>query len=210
MTDKVLYFIAGNVPTVSELADIALLNAAAEPVYEIGVRSNLQPAEYGVDRLEPAVYVAGTVPETFTDAVDENDDPIYTEIDPENLPDGGGDLEPTDAIVSNGGSVTVTHNNGGTPRTGTVAVADNAVTGITLPVSVTTIANSNAVQIRNSAGANAKAGTAVVAATGVFTGVNLPAASAIVDNNQSIPITGGTVVLTVANGVITGGTFTAE
>lgn len=54
-TKKVVYFTAGINATSGELADIAKLNAAAVPQYEVLVANGAANAEYGeTDRIIPA------------------------------------------------------------------------------------------------------------------------------------------------------------
>jgi hypothetical protein len=64
VTKKVLYFIAGDVPTTSELADIAYLDSRALPVYAVGVRNAAKqtaftsPESPDTASLESADYAA--------------------------------------------------------------------------------------------------------------------------------------------------------
>lgn len=123
-TQKVLFFTAGPVPTPEELADIAKLNAAAVPGYEIGVRSGdtaRVKAEYGENRLEPATYIAGSPPDEYTDAEDEDENPIYTVLDPDEIPAVG--LHDDQAIVTDGVAITIT---GGSVE---FTVVDGVITG---------------------------------------------------------------------------------
>jgi hypothetical protein len=114
-TKKVLYFTADKVPTTGELADLTKLNAAALPGYVIQVRNT--DIGHGV---EPADYVAGTVPADGYDGV--------TVLDPDNLPSG---LPATQAIVSDAVDIVV-------PVTGTYAtkitptIAAGVITGFVL------------------------------------------------------------------------------
>jgi len=123
-TQKVLYFTAGPVATAGELADIAALNAAALPAYEIGVRSGdtaRVKGEYGEGRLEPATYIAGTPPAAYTNAEDEDENPIYTVLDPDNLP--APPLPDDQAVVTDEDTLEVTQG------TVTFSVAGNVLTG---------------------------------------------------------------------------------
>lgn len=105
---KVLYFIAGNVPTGPEAADIAKLEAATVAPLEVFIRSNKGNADYGEDRAEPCDYVAGTLPASgLYDEVDE--------IDPDAIPGFVVDTD-TQVIVSDGDTLNAV---GG----GTIAVA---------------------------------------------------------------------------------------
>lgn len=66
---KIIYFTAGPVPTVDELADIAALNASILPAYEVAVRNTLANNSYGAGP-EAADFVAGTIPTAYSDAED--------------------------------------------------------------------------------------------------------------------------------------------
>lgn len=105
-TKKVVYFTAGINATAGELADIAKLNAAAEPQYEVLVANGAANAEYGeTDRIIPSDYVAGTVPSVYSEV---------DVIDPDAIPNQA--LTATQAIVEDaqvldvdgGGTVTLT------------------------------------------------------------------------------------------------------
>ena len=105
-TKKVVYFTAGINATAGELADIAKLNAAAEPQYEVLVANGAANAEYGeTDRIIPSDYVAGTVPSVYSEV---------DVIDPDAIPNQA--LTATQAIVNDaqvldvdgGGTVTLT------------------------------------------------------------------------------------------------------
>lgn len=67
MASKVLYFTAGPKASAPELAEIALLNAAAAAPFEVGVRNGLESSSYGYG-VEDADYVAGTIPDLYDDA----------------------------------------------------------------------------------------------------------------------------------------------
>ncbi len=114
-TKKVVYFTAGINATAGELADIAKLNAAAEPQYEVLVANGAANAEYGeTDRIIPADFVAGTIPDVYRVDGDPLEDPVYPEIDPDAIPNQA--LTATQAIVNDaqvldvdgGGTVTLT------------------------------------------------------------------------------------------------------
>jgi len=98
-TKKVIYFIAGTVPDATELADIAKLNAAKVPAYEIAVRTKLASPNFGAGK-EAADYVAvkagGTMPTAY------NAVPV---IDPANPP--AQSLPATQAIVSHNVDIVV-------------------------------------------------------------------------------------------------------
>lgn len=120
-TKKVVYFTAGINATSGELADIAKLNAAAEPQYEVLVANGAANAEYGeTDRIIPSDYVAGTIPSVYSEV---------EEIDPDAIPNQA--LTATQAIVSDAEALTVPVT-GTYTTTATVSVADGVVTGIVL------------------------------------------------------------------------------
>jgi len=82
---KIIYFIAGNAPTVGEAADIAKLEAATSAPYELAIRSNKAIPEYGEGRFEEADFVAGTLPGAAESDVND----FYAaidEIDPDAIP----------------------------------------------------------------------------------------------------------------------------
>lgn len=64
MTKKLLFFIAGTVPTVAEQAQIDALNALTTPGYSVGVRSALHNSTY-TPNLEACDFVAGTIPTAY-------------------------------------------------------------------------------------------------------------------------------------------------
>lgn len=114
MTKKVIYFIAGNVPTGPEQTAIDKLVGSADshitPAYEVVIRSNVNgnTPNYGENRFEAADYVAGTLP---GGAAGE----FYDEIDvinPDAIPAQG--LLATEAVVRHNVDMTL-------PVTGTYA-----------------------------------------------------------------------------------------
>lgn len=115
---KVLYFLAGDVPTGAEQTAIDKLNAVTSPPYAVGVRNTLHPA--GDTLLESADYVAGTIPSDYS---------ATPTIDPDNIPNQG--LTATQAIVDSGVDIVV-------PVTGTYAtkitptVVGGVITGFVL------------------------------------------------------------------------------
>ena len=129
-TKKVVYFTAGINATAGELADIAKLNAAAEPQYEVLVANGAANAEYGeTDRIIPADFVAGTIPDVYRVDGDPLEDPVYPEIDPDAIPNQA--LTETQAIVNDAEALTVPVT-GTYTTTATVSVANGVVTGIVL------------------------------------------------------------------------------
>lgn len=65
MTQKILFFTEGNVPTTEELAEIEAIQEAIAPKFELYVRNAAAPAIYGEGRNEPADFIAGSPPESF-------------------------------------------------------------------------------------------------------------------------------------------------
>ena len=129
-TKKVVYFTAGINATAGELADIAKLNAAAEPQYEVFVANGAANAEYGeTDSIIPADFIAGTIPDVYRVDGDPLEDPVYPEIDPDAIPNQA--LTATQAIVNDAEALTVPVT-GTYTTTATVSVANGVVTGIVL------------------------------------------------------------------------------
>ena len=114
---KVIYFTAGEKATAPELADIANLNVAAVAPYEVVVRRGDDVASYSYGAgIEAADYVAGTIPDAYSDTED------YPVIDPDDIPVPGVDYA-TQAIISNGDVLDTA--DGGTV---TVAIVDGVAT----------------------------------------------------------------------------------
>lgn len=67
MSKKIIYFTAGAVPTVGELADIAVLNSLSGPEYVVNVSNGA--VDSGLGTIEASDYAAGTVPVDYS-AVD--------------------------------------------------------------------------------------------------------------------------------------------
>ncbi len=71
MTQKVLYFQAGKIPTAPEIAEIAKIALLADPLYDLTVVNGAEAANaYGTDasgdpRLIPHDLVAGTIPTEY-------------------------------------------------------------------------------------------------------------------------------------------------
>lgn len=139
-TQKVIYFIAGTVPTTEELSDISKLNAAGVAAYETLVVSSQQSAEYSAGRPIPADFVAGTVPDAYKVDQDPEEDPIYPVIDPDAIPSGVADNQ---VVFTDGDELTIDEIEG----IGSIAVTDSVAVislgaeaaivqnGVILPVS---------------------------------------------------------------------------
>lgn len=139
---KIIFFLAGPVPTSGELADIAKLNAAAAAPYEVAVRNGAADSigdDYGAGILEDCDFAAGTVPTAYNAIPTVDPDAI-----PANLPvgsvvdlidgadteapatinaDGKGELSGTFALLEHGQAIT------GTGGTFTPTVAGGIITG---------------------------------------------------------------------------------
>lgn len=124
-TKKVIYFIAGPKADSTELAEIAKLNAATPPQYEVKVFSKTGSPNYGAGP-EAADYVrskAGvTVPSAYS---------AVPTIDPDAIPNQA--LTSTQAIVNNAQKITGV--------TGSGTVANIAVNPTTKAVTVTLTAS---------------------------------------------------------------------
>lgn len=192
MTDKIIYFTAGEKPTVDEAAEIAQLNALTPPRYEVVVRRADANAYYGNNadggRLEPCDYVAY---HSGTDIPSDYDE--VTVFDPEDEP----------AAVADDDEIVVSNSAGSNSQTAIIAVTagvPSAKFGATTQI----VDNSDTVVVKNSAGSVTKNGTASVA-SGVITGVALASGEAIVTNGATfagVTGSGTNATITVTNGVI--------
>lgn len=103
--------------------------------------------------------------------------------------------------LTSGATAPVQNSAGAAIATGTITIANNAVSHIRLPATVAGLANGGSVTVRNTAGADNHTATAIVAA-GVLTGVNLAATAAMIDNGDTFTATGGqTINVAVVDGV---------
>lgn len=102
--------------------------------------------------------------------------------------ENGGDLPLTDAIVSNGSTVTLSPNTGTTPAQGTatVTVANNAAT-FRLAANRVALTTGATAPVQNSAGADIGTGTVTIAANAV-SHVRLPATVAGVSNGGTVAV----------------------
>lgn len=83
MTQKIIYFTAGEKATTEELAEIAALNTKAAVPYEVVVRRADKQLgdDYGDDRLEACDFVAGTVPTAYNSETVFDIDAMPAEVD---------------------------------------------------------------------------------------------------------------------------------
>lgn len=133
MTQKIVYFTAGAVPTVEEAADIEALNALTQPPYAVKVSNGSVPPNLGMrpnpdpdpEPEDPEIvpvlmdcdFVAGTIPADYDGL------PVF---DPQNPPDPN-PLPGNQAVVTDGQELEV---EGGTV---TLSVEDGIVSATFTP-----------------------------------------------------------------------------
>lgn len=127
-TKKVLYFTAGSLPTANELADIAKLNAAAVPAYDVQVWKAGTPQATPVRATDYVGHDAATIPTEYS---------AVTVIDPDDIPVAP--LPATQAIVLNGGTVNVENSAGNLDSPATAVVAGSALTSVKLAATKTIV-----------------------------------------------------------------------
>lgn len=207
MTDKIIYFTAGPVPTGGELDDIAALNAKSNP-YEIKVRSAIESNSYGAG-IEDADFVAGTIPSAYSAytefdidsepvEVDENDVLDITNSAASNSTTGtvgitDGDitvvLASTDQIVTHGDTIVVKNSAGTVSKNATATVAAGVISGAALASSVALVTDADVVTVKNSAETKtATAGAAATVAAGVVSKILLNSADAIVSDTNTVSV----------------------
>ncbi|UPY96256.1 hypothetical protein [Pectobacterium sp. 21LCBS03] len=161
-----------------------------------------------LEQMMPALIAAGWQP--FDQVVIERsaDGWDFTQV----MTKGAANSLPANQVIIANGNTSQLYAADGTASQG-VTVNAVIVNGVLLrqqlPASVTTISNGDTVSVRNSAGANAKSGTAVVSSSGSLTGINLPATTAMIDNSAAVTVQNsagtaiaGTHAATVAAGAI--------
>lgn len=111
MTQKIIFFTAGDVTTDAEKTAIAQLETVTDAYYDLQVRNSKVPNVWG--SLEDADLVAGTVPADYN---------AKPRIDPTNLPVAG--LKATQAVVNNGQVLTIAG------KTYTFTVVNKVITAI--------------------------------------------------------------------------------
>ncbi len=221
---KIIYFTASAVPTEDERSAIAAINAS---IHTLNVSNS--SVDNGLGTIEECDFVAGTVPSEYegkpvfdpSSGELEDDQAIVADGDTITV-DGatvtlavadnaitGATLPAPNAVVANAGTVPVQNSAGAAIGTGTLAVAANDLSNVRLPATVAGISNAGPVSVLPASGSTALApGTAAVV-SGALTGVRLAATAGIVTNGQTIPVTGGTVTITVAANAVTA-EFTPE
>lgn len=195
-TKKVIYFTAGAKPTSNELADIAKLNAAAQPAYDVQVWKSGTPQSTPVRATDYVGSDAAAIPAEYS---------AVTVIDPDDIPTAP--LPDTQAIVLNAGTLSITNSAGADGHTATLTVAGSAVTAAKFAATVAVLDNADTVNVENSAGNLDSPGTVAVA-LGVVTNVRLASTKTIVTSgvDLTVPVTGvyaTKATPTVVNGVIT-------
>lgn len=227
--DKIIYFTAGVTPTAPELAEIAGLNAAAAPKYQVIVkRGDAQVSQSYGHGIDDADFVAGTPPSAYSafSVFDVDDEPITVGEDDtiavsnsalDNSVDGTASitdgvltvvLGATDQIVSSSDTVVVKNSAGSVSKNGTATVASGVISGVALASTVAMKANADAVTVVDSAGTSETSGVVNVA-SGVVTNVSLPTTDKIIKSTVQVPCPApsGTrttgYVFTIVNGAIT-------
>lgn len=229
MTQQILYFTAGSVPTEAEKTEIAAIEAVTNP-FAVRLANGSMPVVNGISPSGPILqevsFVAGTPPIEYAGI------PVFdiNDVIPPELAD-------TDAVVSDGVAVTTPVN--GTAMTVTPSVAANSITSLQLQntfavvgngalttnlngnsrsltatvsannitelqtiATIATVATAASAPVQNSAGAAIGSG-AITVANRAITNIRLPATVAGVSNGAEITLDGFTYTFTVAAGVIT-------
>lgn len=195
-TKKVIYFIAGSLATSNELADIAKLNAAAQPDYEVHVFKAGVPQSTPIRDADYVGHHGATIPTEYS---------AVTVIDPDNIPLAP--LPDSQAIVIDGGVLSVKNSAGADAHNATLSVSGNSVTALKYANTVAVVDNNDSVNVENSAGNLDSAATAVVA-SGVLTSVKLASTktiltTAVAVTGVTVTGTGTTATPTIVNGVLT-------
>lgn len=195
-TKKVIYFTAGSLPTTNELADIAKLNAAAQPDYEVHVYKAGVPQSTPIRAADYVAHDGATIPTEYS---------AVTVMDPDNIPLAP--LPDSQAIVIDGDVLSVKNSAGADAHSATLSVSGNSITALKYAATIAVVDNNDSVNVENSAGNLDSAATAVVA-SGVLTSVKLASTKTIL--TTAVAVTGVTVTgsgttatPTIVNGVLT-------
>lgn len=221
---KIIYFTASAVPTEDERSAIAAINAS---IHTLNVSNS--SVDNGLGTIEECDFVAGKVPSeyegkpVFDPSSGELEDNQAIVADGDTITVDGATvtlavadnaimdatLPATSAVVASGGTIPVQNSAGAAIGAGTLAVAANEPSNIRLPATIAGVANAGAANVLPASGSTPLAAGTVAVAAGVLTGIRLAATAGIVTNGQTIPVTGGTVTITVAANAVTA-EFTPE
>jgi len=232
MTKRILFFTAGAALTEQEKATIEALNALTEPAYQVTVHNG----DIDPDFVVPGDFAVGSIPTTYGSlpVFDPANPPTPPIGDDKAIVSNGQALSVslngtaqqitptvaagaltalqtpvTAAVVANAGTAPVQNSAGAAVGTGTITVANRAVSNIRLAATIAGVANTAAVAVLPASGSASLASATAAVAAGALTGARLPATTGIVTNGQTLAVTGGTVTITVAANAVTA-VFTAE
>lgn len=224
---KIIFFTAGQVPTVDEQAEIDAIASLCVQPYTLAIRRGDIPGgmNYGVPNVEQASYAAGTIPAAslyggyYDDlpVFDPDDEPHTITVDDTFLIHNshdtvtvsativgtvvGGSLPDTVIILSNAETLVI--KNTGATATVTAAITSTTVGG-NLADTICLLPNSANVNVKNSAGSVTKAGVATVA-SGAISGVALASTVALDTNGATVPVITAGVSTVTGTVSITGG-----
>lgn len=187
MTEKIVYFTAGTVPTGDELSDIAALNAAAAAKYKVIVMNSKIGESVNPDN-RTADFVAGTVP-----AVAPWNALTVFDVDAEPV------------TIDESDTISVENSAGSNSTTADISITAGVAKAV-MPSTDQIVSHGDTVVVKNSAGDVSKNATATVAA-GVVSGVALASTVALVthgDVKAGVTGSGTTATISVANGIISG------
>lgn len=174
MAEHILYFTAESVPTEAELAEIDTLNALTEKPYHVTVHNGAMEPDY----IATGDYAMGSIPGAYSEL------PVF---DPEAAQ--APDLEPGEAIVTDGDAIDVA------TSAGTVSVS-SGVASVSLAGTDAVVSDSDTVDVGGVTATLSIAGNAL-------SGVSLPGASAVVSDGDTFDTANGTVTLSVSGGTVT-------
>lgn len=196
MTQQILYFTSGSVPTEAEKTEIAAIEAVTNP-FAVRLANGSMPVVNGISPdgpiLQEVSFVAGTPPIEYADV------PVFdiNDVIPPELAD-------TDAVVSDGVAVTTPVN--GTAMTVTPSVAANSITSLQLQNTFAVVGNG---ALTTNLNGDSRSLTATVSANNITELQTIAtiatvasAATAPVKNSEGVDLGAG--VITVANRSIVG------
>lgn len=180
MAERILYFTADSTPTEAELAEIETLRTLAEKPYVVTVHNGDMEPDYMVQ----GDYVMGAAPDAYQGI------PVF-DIEGAQAPD----LEPGQAIVSDGSAIDVAN------TSGTVSVSGSTAS-VSLAGTDAVVSDAGTVDVGGVAATLSVSGNAL-------SGVSLPGASGVVSDGDTFSTANGTVTLSVSGGTVTA-TYTAS